>query len=160
MADNQTSELAKAVQDVTERASLLVREEIELAKTEMTEKATKLVRGAVVGTAAGIFAVFGLIYLLHALSWLIWKLIGGSDDFYLGFLIVAVLLFILGGLAALIAFRAFKRGSPPAPTMAIEEAQLIKETVTSPRPATPLGPSGTVQAPTATQGPPATQGRG
>jgi uncharacterized membrane protein YqjE len=151
MAENQTSELAKAVQEVTERASLLVREEIELAKTEMTEKATKLVRGAVVGIAAGIFAVFGLIYLLHALAWFIWKLIGGSDDFYLGFLIVAVVLFALGALAGVLAMRAFKRGSPPAPTMAIEEAQLIKETVTSARPATPLGPSGTVQAPTTTR---------
>jgi uncharacterized membrane protein YqjE len=152
MADNQTSDLAQAVQEVSERASLLVREEIELAKTEMTEKVTKLIRGAVVGIVAGIFAVFGLIYLLHALSWFIWKLIGGNDDFYLGFLIVAVLLFVLGGLAGFLAFKAIKRGSPPAPTMAIEEGKLIKETVTSPRPATPLGPSGTVQAPNATQG--------
>jgi uncharacterized membrane protein YqjE len=151
MADNQTSELAKAVQEVTERASLLMREEIELAKTEMTEKATKLIRGAVVAIVAGIFAVFGLIYLLHALSWFIWKLIGGSDDFYLGFLIVAIVLFVLGGLAGFLAMRAIKRGSPPAPTMAIEEAQLIKETMTSARPATPLGPSGTVQAPTPTR---------
>jgi uncharacterized membrane protein YqjE len=151
MADNQTSDFAKAVQEVTERASLLVREEIELAKTEMTEKATKLIRGTVAGIAAGIFAVFGLIYLLHAFAWLIWKLIGGTDDFYLGFLIVAVVLFVLGALAGVLATRAIKRGSPPAPTMAIEEAQLIKETVTTTRPATPLGPSGTVQAPTATQ---------
>jgi hypothetical protein len=60
-------------------------------------------------------------------------------------------LFLLGGVGAFIAFRAFKRGSPPAPTMAIEEAQLIKETVSSNRPATPLGPAGTVQSSTATQ---------
>jgi uncharacterized membrane protein YqjE len=151
MADNQTSELAQAVQEVTERASLLVREEIELAKTEMTEKVTKLIRGAVVGIVAGIFAVFGLIYLLHALAWGIWDLIGGTRNFWLGFLIVAVLLFVVGALAGFLAMKAIKRGSPPAPTMAIEEAQLIKETVTSPRPATPLGPSGTVQAPTATR---------
>ena len=49
---------------------------------------------------------------------------------------------------ALIAYRAVKKGSPPTPAMAIEEGRLIKETVSSSRPATPIGPSGTVAAPT------------
>jgi uncharacterized membrane protein YqjE len=136
MADNQTSDLGQAIQDVTERASLLVREEIELAKAEVTEKVTRLIKGAVVGIVAGIFAVAGLIYLLHALSWLIWDLIGGTRDFWLGFLIVAVALFLLGALAGFIAARFVKRGAPPTPAMAIEEAQLIKETITSEQPAT------------------------
>jgi uncharacterized membrane protein YqjE len=139
MADNQTSDLAQAIQEVTERTSLLVREEIELAKAEVSEKASKLVKGAVVGVVAGIFAVAGLIYLLHALSWLIWDLIGGNRDFWLGFLIVAVGLFVLGAIAGFLAARFFKRGSPPTPAMAIEEAQLIKETVTNPQPATVQG---------------------
>jgi uncharacterized membrane protein YqjE len=147
VTDHDTSELGQAIQEVTEKASLLVREEIELAKAEVTEKVTKLIKGAVVGIAAGIFAVFGLIYLLHALSWLIWKLIGGSDDFYLGFLIVAGLLFLLGGLAGFLALRFIKRGTPPTPAMAIEEAQLIKETVTSSHPAQPVGPGAGVPAP-------------
>jgi uncharacterized membrane protein YqjE len=150
MADNQTSDLAQAIQDVTDKASLLVREEIELAKTEMTEKVTKLIKGAVVGIIAGIFAVFGLIYLLHALAWGIWSLIGGTRDFWLGYIIVAVILFVVGGIAGFMALRFVKRGSPPMPAMAIEEGKLIKETVTSSRPATPIGPAGTVQAPTAT----------
>ena len=65
MANNtDTSELGQAIQDVTEKASLLIREEIELAKTEVFEKGTKLLKGAVVGIIAGIFAVFGLIYFL------------------------------------------------------------------------------------------------
>jgi uncharacterized membrane protein YqjE len=152
MPDNQTSELAQAIQEATDRASLLVREEIELAKAEMTEKVTKLIRGAVVGIVAGIFAVFGLIYLLHAAAWGIWQATGTDTSFWIGFLVVAVVLFILGALAAFIAYRAVKKGSPPTPAMAIEEGRLIKETVSSSRPATPLGPAGTVQAPTATQG--------
>jgi uncharacterized membrane protein YqjE len=138
--NNDTSDLGQAVQEVTERASLLVREEIELAKTEVTEKVTKLLKGAVVGIVAGIFAVFGLIYLLNALSWLIWDLIGGTRDFWLGFLIVAVALFLLGGIAGFLAARFFKRGAPPTPQMAIEEGKLIKETVTSAHPGTPQGP--------------------
>ena len=138
--DTDTSELGQAIQEVTEKLSLLFREEIELAKTEMTEKVTKLIKGAVVGIVAGIFAVFGLIYLGHAASWAIWETIGGTDNFWLGFVIVAVILFILGALAGFIASRLVKRGAPPTPKMAIEEAQLIKETVTTSHPASPQGP--------------------
>src|SRR3954451_13681594 len=142
MADtNDTSDLGQAIQDVTERASLLIREEIELAKTEMTEKVTKLLRGAVVGIAAGIFAVFGLVYLLHALAWLIWQVIEGDvNSPWLGYLIVAVLVFVFGIIAGLLAARFFKRGAPPTPQMAIEEGKLIKETVTSAHPAAVQGP--------------------
>ena len=97
MANNtDTSELGQAIQDVTERASLLVREEIELAKTEMSEKASKLGKGAGIGGAAGIFAVFGLIYLLHSAAWGISSALG-QDNPWLGYLIVAVVLFIVGG---------------------------------------------------------------
>jgi uncharacterized membrane protein YqjE len=142
MANNtDTSDLGKAIQDITETTSLLVREEIELAKAEMTDKATKLIKGAVVGIVGGIFAVFGLVYLLDALAWLIWELIEGDvNSPWLGFLIVAVALFLLGGLAAFIAFRLIRRGAPPTPQLAIEEGRLIKETVTSAHPATPQGP--------------------
>ena len=135
-----SSELGKTVQEVTERASLLVREEIELAKIEVTESVTKLIKGAVVGIIAGIFAVFGLIYLLHAVSWAIWQTIGTDDNFWIGFLIVAVVLFLLGAIAGFAASRFIKRGSPPTPQMAIEEGKLIKETLTSSHPATPQGP--------------------
>jgi uncharacterized membrane protein YqjE len=142
MANNtDTSDLGKAIQDITETTSLLIREEIELAKTEVTDKVTKLIKGAVVGIVGGIFAVFGLIYLLNALAWLIWELIEGDvNSPWLGFLIVAVALFLLGGLAAFMAFRLIKRGAPPTPQLAIEEGRLIKETVTSAHPATPQGP--------------------
>src|SRR3954462_11615400 len=118
--DRSTSGLGQAVQEVSERASLLVREEIELAKAEMTEKVTKLVKGAVVGIVAGIFAVAALVYLLHSLAWGIWALL--SDDatyVWVGCLIVAVLLLVLGGIGAFLALRFVKGGSPPTPVMAI-----------------------------------------
>ena len=140
--NNDTSELGQAIQDVTDKASLLIREEIELAKTEVIEKVTKLIKGAVVGIAAGIFAVFGLIYLLHSLAWLIWDIIeGGVSGPWVGYLIVAGVLFVLGGVAGFAAAKLVKRGSPPVPKMAIEEGRLIKETVTSQHPATPQGPT-------------------
>ena len=147
MANNQdTSDLGQAIQDVTERTSLLIREEIELAKTEVLEKVTKLIKGAVVGIVAGIFAVFGLIYLLNSIAWLLWELIEGDvTGPWLGFIIVAVVLFLLGAIAGLMAARFFKRGAPPTPQMAIEEGKLIKETVTASRPARPIGAGGSVE---------------
>jgi uncharacterized membrane protein YqjE len=152
MADNDTSDLAQAIQEVSQRASLLVHEEIELAKAEMAQKARKLVVGAVAGAIAAVFALAALIYLLHAASWLIWQLTGTRDSFWIGFAIVGIALLILGAIAGLLAARLIKRGMPPAPKMAIEEGRLIKDTVSSSRPATPIGPSGTVPAPTPAEG--------
>ncbi len=131
MPENDTSELARAIQDVTQKAQLLVHEEIELAKAEMTDKITKLVKGAVFGIVAGIFAVFALIYLLHSFAWGLWELIGVGDSPWLGFLIVGVLILLIGAIAGMLAMRFVKKGSPPTPQMAIEEAQLIKGTLTA-----------------------------
>jgi uncharacterized membrane protein YqjE len=129
MPDQQTSEMARAIQDVTEKAQLLVREEIELAKAEMTDKVTKLIKGAVFGIVAGIFAVFALIYLLNALSWGINDLLDVSTALWAGFLITGGLILLLGGIAGFIAMRLVRKGSPPTPQLAIEEAQLIKGTL-------------------------------
>jgi len=115
------------VQEISERATTLVREEIELAKAEISEKVNKLVRGAVVGTAAGVFGIFGLTILLHGFAWLLFSLV--FDDVYWGFFIVAGILFLLAGIAAFLAVRWFKSGAPPTPDMAIEEAERIKETL-------------------------------
>ena len=59
-------------------------------------------------------------------------MIGGDDgDYWLGFLVVAVALFLLGVLAGMLAYRAVRSGAPPVPTMAIDEAKKIRETVTT-----------------------------
>jgi hypothetical protein len=145
--DRSTSEIGRAIQEVSERASLLVREEIELAKAEMTEKVTKLVKGAVVGLVAGIFAVAALVYILHSLSWGIFALVSDDINFvWVGYLVVGVLLLLLGGLAGFLASRYMKGGVPPTPVMAIEEAQLIKQTVQTSRPARPIGAGGRAES--------------
>jgi hypothetical protein len=118
------------VQEIAERAQALVREEIELAKTEVTEKVSKLVKGAVVAAAAGIFAIFGVSILIQGFAWLAYYYLPGNKyTYFWGFFLVAVLLFIFGGLAGFFAAKLFKKGSPPTPDMAIEEAQRIRETV-------------------------------
>jgi uncharacterized membrane protein YqjE len=133
-SDTTTQNIAQAIQEISDRATLLVHEEIELAKAEVTDKVTKLVRGAAVGIAAGIFAVFGLLFLMHGLAWLAWFEFFPDEQFFWGFFVVAAVLFLLGALAGFIAARAFKSGAPPTPQLAIEEAKRIKETVQSPHP--------------------------
>jgi uncharacterized membrane protein YqjE len=145
---DQQSELARAIQDVTEKSQLLVREEIALAKAEMEEKVTKLLKGAVFGIVAGVFAVFALIYILHSLSWAIWDILEVGDSPWLGYLITGVLILLLGGICAFIALRMIKRGTPPTPQLAIEEAQLIKGTLTASPPAHPTGAVAARKAPT------------
>lgn len=124
--------IAAAITEVSERATLLVREEIELAKAEVTEKATKLVKGAVVGIAAGIFFAMALIFALVGCAWLLYYYLPGNDfTYFWGFFAMAVILLLLGALAGLLAAKAVKKGSPPVPEMAIDEAKKIKETVSS-----------------------------
>ena len=132
--DTTTQNIAQGISEISERVSLLVQEEIELARVEVTEKVTKLIRGAVVGIAAGIFAVFGLVYLLHGFAWLAWYELFPDNQFFWGFFVVAAVLFLVGALAGYIAARAMKSGAPPTPVMAIDEAKRIKETVQSSQP--------------------------
>ena len=125
------SDLARAIQDVTTHAQAIVREEIELAKAEVTEKATKLAKGAAVGAAAGVFVLAGLIYFLHAIAWLLYRLIDNGDNVWIGYGIVAVFLFLIAAIAGFLAYRFVKGGSPPTPQMAIQEAQLVRDTISS-----------------------------
>jgi VIT1/CCC1 family predicted Fe2+/Mn2+ transporter len=119
--------LGELVTEVSEKASLLIHEEIELAKSEVKTQLTRLGTGAVVAGAAGVFFVFGLIYFFFALgNWLNEEL-----DFTLwaSFGIVWLLLTVLGLIAGLVAYRLFKKGSPPVPKMAIEEAKATREAI-------------------------------
>jgi hypothetical protein len=135
--NDQQPNLIKAIQDVSEHAAVLVREEIELAKAEITEKVTKLGKGAAVATAAGVFVLGALVMILFGLAYFFYWLIPFPDGQpFWGFFTVAALLLLLAGLAGYVAMRAFKAGSPPAPKMAIEEARLIRETVQSQNPET------------------------
>ncbi|HKP20994.1 MAG TPA: phage holin family protein [Thermoleophilaceae bacterium] len=121
--DGADKSLGEIVADVSEKASQLVREEIELAKAEVKTKVSKLTRGAVVAAAAGVFLVFGVTMFFHGLAWFLDDVFNWEDNIWAGFVVVTGLLFLLAILAALIAFRLFKKGSPPTPDLAIEEAK-------------------------------------
>ena len=128
--DTTPQNVAQSVQEISERVSLLVHEEIELAKAEVTEKVTKLLKGIAVGAAAGLFVVIGLGLFLQGLAWLAWFVLPvGNTAFFWGFFVVAGLLFILGGISGFLAAKFFKESSPPTPDMAIDEAGKIKKTL-------------------------------
>ena len=118
--------LGDIVSEVSEKASLLVRQEIELAKAEIGQKVGKLTRGAAVGVAAGVFLIFGITMFFHTLAWFLFDIFDFNAIWY-GFAIVTGLLFLLAILAAFVAYRLFKKGAPPTPDLAIEEAKLIRE---------------------------------
>ncbi len=130
--DEQTKNIATAIAEVSERATLLVREEIELAKAEVTEKGIKFAKGAVVGIVAGVFFLTAIVFALVGCAWLLYYYLPGNEfTYFWGFFAMAVILVVLGVIAGLIAARFVKKGSPPVPTMAIEEARLIRDTVSA-----------------------------
>ena len=123
-------QIGHTVTEISEKASLLVREEIELAKTEIALKAKSLGRGIAVAVVAGIMAVFGLIYFFHfaAIALADWVF---DDKLVWGYAVVTGFLFLVAAIAGLIGVRWIKKGAPPTPDMAIDEAKRIKETVSS-----------------------------
>ncbi len=121
--------LGELVVDVSERTSGLIREEIELAKAEVSEKVGKLVRGSVVGVAAGTFAFLALILIMEGIAWLLNEEVF-DGKVWPGFFVEAAAFLLIAALAGLVAYKAVKAGSPPIPEQAIEEAKLTKETLT------------------------------
>jgi uncharacterized small protein (DUF1192 family) len=126
-ADGRQENFATAVTEVSERVSLLVREEIELAKAEVTVKVTSLARGAAAVAAGAVFGVFAVVLGLFTLAWGLNSLL---SSLWLGFLITFVLLVLLTAAAFTFAWRKLRVG-PPTPDLAIEEAKLIRETVSA-----------------------------
>ena len=116
--------LGEIVSEVSEKASLLVREEIELAKAEVTQKVKTLGKGAAVGGAAGVFLLFAFVMFLHTLAWFLNDLLDTSP--WAGFGIVTLLFVVLGAVAGLLAKRWLSSG-PPTPDLAIEEARLTRQ---------------------------------
>src|SRR3954465_3168994 len=109
--------VGELVFEVSDRASVLIREEIELAKTEVTEKFNSLLRGSVAGLAAGVFVLLALALLMEGVAWILNDLV--FDNFWAGFFVEAALFLLIAAGAGLFAWRAFKRAAPPIPDMAI-----------------------------------------
>lgn len=123
--DRSVSEL---VFDVAEKSSSLVREEIQLAKTEISEKVGQILRGSVVGVAAGVFAFLALILVMEGVAWLLAEEVFDGNA-WPGFFVEAAIFLLIAAGAGFAAYRAMQAGAPPVPEQAIEEAKLTKATL-------------------------------
>jgi hypothetical protein len=109
--------------------SLLVREEIELAKAEVTEKVSSIAKGAIAVAAGAVFGVFALVFALDTIAWAVDAIfVNGAGDLWIGFAVTLGVLAVLALGAFLFAWRKLRVGAP-TPKMAIDEAKKIRETV-------------------------------
>lgn len=108
MTGNRTSErtIGQLVADASTDLSAIVRNEIELAKIELTNDAKNAGKGAGLFLGAAVFGAYGFGVLLLALAWGIAAL---GLPVWAGLLIVAVLLFLGAGLLALIGKRSISK---------------------------------------------------
>ena len=119
LADRPVGELLK---QLSEQTSTLVRQEMELAKAELTEK------GKRAGIGAGMFGGAGLIavYAVGALTACLILALAEAVDGWLAALIVAAVYGLIAGGLALTGKEQVSRATPPAPEQATES---VKEDV-------------------------------
>jgi tetrahydromethanopterin S-methyltransferase subunit C len=112
--------LGAAVKEVSERASALVRLELELASLELKNKVAALGIGIGLAVGAAVFGLFALGFLLATAA----AGLATFLDTWLALLIVALFLVVLTAVLGLLAQRSIKKGTPPVPKQAIEEAKM------------------------------------
>ncbi len=120
--DRPTSELLKQLSDQT---TTLVRQEIELAKLEFREKGKKAGMGAGMFGGAGVFG----LYAVGALTATIILALATFLPGWLAALIVAVVLFAVAGVLAMVGKKDVEKGTPPVPTEAIASTKADIQTV-------------------------------
>ena len=101
--------------------STLVRQELKLAQVEMTEKGKQAGIGAGMFGGAGVLALYGVGALVATAILALSTAVAG----WLAALIVAVVLFAVGGVLALLGKARAKKASPPMP----ETVATVKEDV-------------------------------
>jgi putative superfamily III holin-X len=121
----ENASTGQLIGQLTEQISRLVRDEARLAQAEVTQKAKRLGVGAGLFGGAGLVAFFGLAALITAA---ILALALVLPD-WLAALIVAVVLFAVAGVLALVGKKDVAKGSPPVPTEAISSVKTDIATV-------------------------------
>lgn len=122
MSEIRDASAAELVKQLSEQTSRLVRQEVELAKVELSEK------GKRAGIGAGMFGgagVFGL-YALGALTAAAIAALALAVATWLAALIVAVIWAAIAGVMALTGKKKVQEATPPVPEDAVES---VKEDV-------------------------------
>ena len=111
------------ISQLTAQTSRLVRDEIRLAQKEFQESAKHAGIGAGLFSVAGVFAVFGAATLIAAIVAAISLVL----PVWAAALIVAVVLFIVGGVAALVGKKQVQEAAPVAQQTVSNVKEDIKE---------------------------------
>lgn len=119
------SSTADLVKLASEQVSQLVRDEIALAKLEMTTKAKKMGLGAGLFGGAGVVAFYGVGALLAGLALLLALVLPA----WAAALIVAGGLFLIAGICALVGRFEFKRAGTPVPEQTIGSVKADVDTL-------------------------------
>ena len=119
-ADARNGGVQAAVHEVTEHARTLARLEAELAGLELRRKVAALGVGAALLAVGGVLALFALGFLLATAA----AALALAVDTWLALLIVAGGLVLVAAIAFALGLSRLKKGVPPVPEQAIEEAKL------------------------------------
>jgi hypothetical protein len=111
--------IKELIERLGEQTQALARQEVELAKAEVTEKGKRLGIGAGAFGAAGIVGLFALGALTAAFV----LLLATAMDAWVAALIVAAAYAAIAGIAALAGRSQVQRGTPPAPERAIDSTK-------------------------------------
>ena len=122
---NGNHKLGAAAKEVAEHATALTRLELELATLELKKKAASLGLGIGLGSGAAVLALLGLGFALATAAAAIALVV----PVWLALLIVTGALFLIAGIAGVIAVGRLRRGTPPVPEKAIAEAKLTTEAI-------------------------------
>jgi MFS family permease len=106
--------IAELVRDLSSQASTLARQELELARIELTEKGKHAGKGA---GMFGVAAVLGL-FAFGAITAGLILLLAEAVDAWLAALIVGVVYALIAGIVALVGRREVDRATPPLPERA------------------------------------------
>ena len=110
---------AELIKRATEQISTLVRDEMALARAELTAKARHAGKGAGLFGGAGLVAVFGLAGVLGAIVLLLALVMPA----WAAALIVGAALLVLAGLMALVGRGQVRQAVPPMPTEAMRDVR-------------------------------------
>jgi membrane protein implicated in regulation of membrane protease activity len=121
--EREAQGLGSAAKQFAERASTLVRLELELATLELKRKFRLLATGIALGALAAVLLVFAIGFGLASAA----AGIATATPVWLALLIVTLGLVLVVGLLGWLAQRAIKKATPPVPEQALQEAKLTTE---------------------------------
>lgn len=125
------------VKNASTHVSTLMRAEIELAKTEVTEQVKKAATGSGFFVAALIFLLMSFFPFVFMWAKLISMWFGTKTWDWMGFLIVFVVLVVLAGLFAFLGYLKIKKIQKPQRTIdSVNDLKLAMPAGSSPKPGT------------------------